>query len=881
MATLDQAIDQMRGAGMPDFPPGHPRTNTPRIVRYGPKGKAWYRLYEYPARNGRYYIAGAFGMWGEIDATKIETDWTGVDQAERERLQRSQAELEAREREKRAQRVRFAAGRARSQWNEARSTKPATIATYLERKGVEHEKGLRYFADGTLLVPMLRYDVTEAQESDPNYTGPRRLVGLQKIAPDGVKRFNKGMAAEAAAFRLGPAPRAGDLILIAEGVATGLTLRQATDRKFSVFVLFNAGNLVPAGKILRALYPSSPMLFCADDDAYIGASMNRLLRENFGVTEILRPPLTNQTTRGRAGEILVSADLIVDGNDVPGLTGAVTVGDRVHTFARSNAGRLCAHQAAAEVGNAEVVFPVFKDRKLTADPDQVGKLTDFNDLHKAEGLGAVRAQLDGEIRRFELSREVGKIVKAELGKAKKKASTKPPEPPARFDWRRFFERFTLIYPTDTVYDAELEVIAKLSHIKIAFGDGVVKWWLESAERRTVNADRVVFDPAGKSDPATTINLFRGLPPPPAAPAGGCERLLELLQFLCGEAGQDQAPVTEWVLNWLAYPLQHVGAKMASAIVMHGQSEGTGKNLFFNTIRDIYGRYGALITQAELESPYNAWMSQRLFMIANEVISRQELRHHVGRLKNLITESPLPIAEKYLPTRYEDNHMNMVFLTNELHALQISPSDRRYMVIRTPAINQPEFYKGVVAELAAGGAVALHRYLLDRDCGEFNEHTKPLMTAAKEDLIEIGLNSPQQFQIELHDGLLHPLEYGPALVNDVYEVYSAWCARTGVKNPRPRNYFSHEFMAMNGVSRKKERVADPDRHEERALSRSNLPQRMVFLMGQRSEAVPHEKWLQDGIDRFREASRGYLRNAGLRRQPRSEEPEQDNDPGPAF
>jgi hypothetical protein len=62
---------------MPDFPPGHPRLNTERIVRYGPKQKAWYRLYEYPSRNGNYYIAGAYGMWGEIDSTKIETDWSG------------------------------------------------------------------------------------------------------------------------------------------------------------------------------------------------------------------------------------------------------------------------------------------------------------------------------------------------------------------------------------------------------------------------------------------------------------------------------------------------------------------------------------------------------------------------------------------------------------------------------------------------------------------------------------------------------------------------------------------------------------------------------------------------------------------------------------
>jgi hypothetical protein len=46
-------------------------------VRYGPKKKAWYVLHEYQARNGGRYVTGAFGCWGLIESTKIETDWDG------------------------------------------------------------------------------------------------------------------------------------------------------------------------------------------------------------------------------------------------------------------------------------------------------------------------------------------------------------------------------------------------------------------------------------------------------------------------------------------------------------------------------------------------------------------------------------------------------------------------------------------------------------------------------------------------------------------------------------------------------------------------------------------------------------------------------------
>ncbi|MEA3278873.1 MAG: hypothetical protein U9Q81_26985, partial [Pseudomonadota bacterium] len=73
-------------------------------------------------------------------------------------------------------------------------------------------------------------------------------------------------------------------------------------------------------------------------------------------------------------------------------------------------------------------------------------------------------------------------------------------------------------------------------------------------------------------PATTVNLFRGWPVVPRE--GRCERLLELLYYLCGESDN----VFDWVLRWTAYPLQHPGAKMRTAILMHGP-EGTGKNTF--------------------------------------------------------------------------------------------------------------------------------------------------------------------------------------------------------------------------------------------------------------------------------------------------------------
>lgn len=308
MTTRDGAVAQMLANGMPEFPDGGPRVNTRGIVRYGPKKKAWYRLHELQGRNGQTFIAGAYGMWGVLEGTKVESDWSGMDDAERARIQAQQAAIEKREQEKRAKLADFAALRARRDYRHALDV---GSCPYLESKGVEREARLKFFPDGTLIVPAFRFD-----------DEPSRLVGVQKIAPDGSKRFTKGMAKQGSACRLGARPKDGDTVLIAEGLATGLSVRAALERAHPLFVAFDAGNLEHVARILRKLLPTSLIVFCADDDWR------------------------------------------TEGN--PGIS--------------------YAERAASAVGNSIVLRPEFAG-------DRSDSATDFNDLHQAEGIDAVRRQL--------------------------------------------------------------------------------------------------------------------------------------------------------------------------------------------------------------------------------------------------------------------------------------------------------------------------------------------------------------------------------------------------------------------------------------------------------------------------------------------------------
>lgn len=249
MTTVADVLAQMMAAGMPEVPERVEVTG--RLRRFGQKKRGWYRLFEHAGRNGRFYVTGAFGYWGRVDSQRVRPagDTAEVD---RESMRREMEALAQREEARRRRSAAVAAMRSGERW---RAASREGSSMYLTRKGLDAAESIRFEADGTLLVPMLRYDLPREQA----------LVGVQAIRPDGEKRFARGTGKLGATCRLGLVVE-GAPILLAEGYATGMSLRMAVQRRLPVFVAFDAGNLEPAAAILRALHPRCPLLVCADDD---------------------------------------------------------------------------------------------------------------------------------------------------------------------------------------------------------------------------------------------------------------------------------------------------------------------------------------------------------------------------------------------------------------------------------------------------------------------------------------------------------------------------------------------------------------------------------------------------------------------------------------
>lgn len=356
---------------------------------------------------------------------------------------------------------------------------------------------------------------------------------------------------------------------------------------------------------------------------------------------------------------------------------------------------------------------------------------------------------------------------------------------------RLMESFALIYGTDTVWDGELMRIVKVSALRLAFGGDVVKLWLASPGRRMVCPEHLVFEP-GHDVEEPLINMFAGFElQPVACDAAAIQPMLRLLRHLCSNSaatGDEVEDVVEWVLRWMALPIQKPGTKMQTALVFHGP-QGTGKNLFFDVWRDLFGRYGVTVGQTELEDKFNDWLSCKLAIVGDEVVSRQEMYHHKNKLKLVVTqEQKFPIRAIQQSVRWESNHANVVFLSNESQPLALEERDRRYMVIYTPVAADELLYAEVAAFLREGGAGKWMHYLMGYPMEGFTRHSKPLMTAAKEELIQLGWKPAERFTHEWLEGFLS-LPLRVCSTEQLYRAFRRWCDQQGEKWPPSQALFS--------------------------------------------------------------------------------------------
>lgn len=729
-----------------------------RYLRFRPEGvkgtkkSAWARLHEHtsPTTSQR-YISGAYGIWrGTVNESftveAVTADWSPADRAAwletRKKADREAAQARSAEAE-------TAADKAQRFWKRSRAFGPATPPhPYLETKRVG-AFGVRLGFNDRLLVPVCDVQGT--------------VHGLQYIAADGSKIFGTGTLKEGRSHLLG-AVTEGQPLAFGEGYATCASAHMATG--WPVVTCFDAGNLAPVMAAWRKLYPELEFLVLADDDRHLLPRLSARLLDQHGIVctpAELRESMQRDWSIPDGPTVALDAGWKADAAGVIRIEGTLTVNGTVQQLVIENAGQAKAW-AAAKKHKARVLTPFFADRE--------SKATDWNDLHCSAGLEGVKAQLhEGFDAPPEKPRANDRAQRGKKGGGEDKGKGGGWGGERDGDMP-FMERYTLIYGTTTVWDEQKRELVRLEALKVAYGKRV-DWWLGHDDRKMVDQAHVVFDPTCRAKPPDWVNLFDRLPLEAPVAGASCKLLIEHVWNLC----QENDEIFQWVMSWLAYPLQNPGAKMRTAIVLHGRTEGTGKSKLADAMRRVYGRYSTSVGQNELQRDFNDWMSAKLFVIGEEVVSRQDRAHLQGYLQSLIDRPTVQINTKNMPIREEANHANFMFLSNQQVPVLLNPRDRRYTVIKVERMFPPEYFAAIDAELDAGGAEAFYQHLLDFDVRKFNPFTRPIETKDRVHLITLGMQPDQRFMHYWRSGHAGvPFCCCPS--GQLYEAFKAWARLNG-------------------------------------------------------------------------------------------------------
>lgn len=741
--------------------------------------RGWYLLTEWRKDDGEELLVGSYGVWRGSNNNAQRIILNNVSLSSE---QRSAFKRRLAEDSKKAKAQRDAEGYKAAKRAESAwmSCTANGSSSYLKRKLIDENYGAKFSPKGALVIPMA------------DHSG--RCHGLQFILSKEthggrIEKFGrdkeywpKGLQKRGHFHLIGGKPER--ILLIAEGFATGASLHMATN--LPVAVAFDANNLQPVAESFKKRYRYLNILICADDDRWTK-----------------------------------------DQNGNPW-----------------NPGVECASVASLAVTGSWIA-PEFSDNdlrdKLFSETGE--KNSDFNDLHKLDGIDAVSNQINHKLEELQWFRR------------NQESSYSLPEDGITGDLKpidsydELLERFALIYGNSgSVFDFQERRVLPLSDMRDAcLSRELHRRWQESMIRKIVRPDEVGFDPT-ETDLSIKCNLWGGWPTKPKQ--GGCEVLLDLLKYLTmnEDPSDNDDGIYEWVLKWLAYPIQFPGAKMKTALIFHGP-QGAGKNMFFEAYKMIYGKYGLLVDQAALEDKYNNLFSAKLFLIGDEVVARQELYHTKNMLKGFITGDTIRINPKNVAAHTEKNHLNVVFLSNETQPLVIDEDDRRYAVIWTPAKLPPNFYKDVKDEINDGGIEALHHFLLNLPLGDFKPHTLPPMTESKRELIDLGMDSTERFWSSYSGELIDGIKPMPARSEDIFELYRLWCGRVGITKFAPMHVLTGKLGKRPDIKKDRGRFFYGAKEKQAAF---------IYPKGQFDppDGKTQLEWLSQCVVDFKEALVNY-------------------------
>lgn len=282
-------------------------------------------------------------------------------------------------------------------------------------------------------------------------------------------------------------------------------------------------------------------------------------------------------------------------------------------------------------------------------------------------------------------------------------------------------------------------------------------------------DTYCYEPGMGELECRSYNLYR--PSEIAPKVGDTSTWDEHLAFMFPDEN-DRAHV----LNWLAWTYQNPGKKPKHMLIIQGEQQGTGKSFIGDVFAAILGHHNTTQLRDEItKSAFNGWAKHTKLIVIEEV--RQAGRNDVARaLHDMITQEWITINEKNVPHFRMKDYIAWLGFTNRDDAMSMDDSDRRYLVVKTPAVARDAGYYtdlyGLLEAPEALGAIAAS--LASRDTGAYNGAGRAPETVAKSAMIEAGRGDLETWFRE--NAGSPPLAWKLVQLSDVIDVLPSYVTR---------------------------------------------------------------------------------------------------------
>lgn len=274
---------------------------------------------------------------------------------------------------------------------------------------------------------------------------------------------------------------------------------------------------------------------------------------------------------------------------------------------------------------------------------------------------------------------------------------------------------------------------------------VPRLWLQDPNRASV--EELTYEPGQPKLFQDKLNLWRGMGIDPGA--GSVQMWLGLL-----EKNIPDPELRRWVIQWMAYPIQNLGAKLTTFLHLYGPP-GSGKQAILRPLMRTYGSRNAIVIGKEqISSSFNSIYTGKQFINLDELHAGSDNDKVINKLKMLTTGEDVVVNTKGIPEYLIPNRANIVSTSNYPDSLKLDDDDRRACVIqfgkrgdRYPDEFWLSYHKWVDEE---GGAAAVYAWLLEVDCSDFNPSGIAPVTDAKAEVTRSTRKVDEQWVNDLWD-----------------------------------------------------------------------------------------------------------------------------------